>query len=242
MSALEEKLDRMVALLAASERSTKDRQSEADTVSPGVFPQYPVDDIVSPTAAPSDLEGKRFFEVFMTKMVPLFPFVVLPPGMTAEKLRREKPFLYLNISIVACQRASRQREIAKRVKEYVAERIVLPGDHGLEHLQGLLVHLAWLISVSRVKRSSRHGDLGDEVAADMHQSMHVHSSAQLNAFIQLAVAQVISLGLNQGRDALKSLDRPFPYLRADDLKPNQIPERTLEERRVYLGCYYMTVM
>ncbi|KAJ5570610.1 uncharacterized protein N7459_010040 [Penicillium hispanicum] len=237
VSALEAKLDRMVALLAASERSSNDRHSETDP-SPRVSPAY-TDDAA---AAPNDLEGKLFLELFKTKMVPLFPFIVIPPNTTAEQLRREKPFLYLNISIVACQQALRQREISKRVKKYVAEQIVLKGNHSLDLLQGLLVHLAWLMSVSRVQRPHAPGELGDAMNADINHQIYVHGSAQLDAFIQLAVAQIVSMGLNQGTASLKNLDRPFPYLRADDLKPEQIPERTLEERRVYLGCYYMTVM
>jgi hypothetical protein len=43
--------------------------------------------------------------------------------VTAEELRREKPFLYLNISMVACQNAPRQREIVDAVQEYIAEQI-----------------------------------------------------------------------------------------------------------------------
>ncbi|PGH01410.1 hypothetical protein AJ80_09010 [Polytolypa hystricis UAMH7299] len=38
-----------------------------------------------------------FFGTFKTAMTEYFPFVVIPPQVTAEQLRREKPFLFLAV-------------------------------------------------------------------------------------------------------------------------------------------------
>ena len=234
MAALEAKLDRMVALLA-SEQSAKESTSNT---SPGQSSTTYSGD----AATPSDHEAQSFMEIFSTRMVPLFPFIVVPAHMTAEQLRQEKPFLYLNISVVACQEASRQREILSVVREYVAEHIVLRGEHNLDLLQGLMVHLAWYISVSRVPLSNVPGQTADKGNADLGPLNLVQGSAQLDVFLQLSVAQVVSLGLNQGVARMKSLDHPLAYMRATDLHPDQTPPRTLDERRAYLGCYYLTMM
>ena len=234
VAALEAKLDRMVALLA-SEQSAKESTSNT---SPGQSSTTYSGD----AATPSDHEAQSFMEIFSTRMVPLFPFIVVPAHMTAEQLREEKPFLYLNISVVACQEASRQREILSVVREYVAEHIVLRGEHNLDLLQGLMVHLAWYISVSRVPLSNAPGQTADKGNADLGPLNLVQGSAQLDVFLQLAIAQVVSLGLNQGVASMKSLDHPLAYMRATDLHPDQTPPRTLDERRAYLGCYYLTMM
>lgn len=189
---------------------------------------------------PSEQEGHAFLEIFRTRMVPMFPFIVIPAHVTPEQLRQEKPFLYLNISMVACQNAPRQRQIAGIAKEYVAEHIVLGGEHSLDLLEGLLVHLAWFISVSRLPRLDIAGRVLDN--ENEEQRRKLSGIAQLDAFVQLARAQAISLGLNQEQNIMRSLERPIVYLRHLDLESGEIPVRTLEERRAYLGCYYVIAM
>ena len=188
---------------------------------------------------PNRQEGDALLEIFKTRMSPLFPFVVVPAHITAEQLRREKPFLFLNIVMISCQDAVRQRDIVTAVKQYVAEHIVSEGEHNMDLLQGLLVHLSWFISVPRLPEESTNSDCAN---IDVSPAANINISAQLDILLQLAMAQIISLNLNQGRSALRSLDRPLSYLKAADIQPNQIPPRTLEERRAYLGCYYLSVM
>lgn len=170
----------------------------------------------------------------------MFPFIVVPAHVTPDQLRQEKPFLYLNISMVACQNAPRQREISGIVKEYVAEHIVLRGEHSLDLLEGLLVHLAWFVSVSRLPRLDIAGRALDN--ENEEQRHRLSGITQLDAFVQLARAQAISLGLNQGQNMMRSLDKPIVYLRHLDLQNGEPPVRTLEERRAYLGCYYVIAM
>ncbi|KAJ5971680.1 uncharacterized protein N7479_001598 [Penicillium vulpinum] len=231
VAALEAKLDRMVAMLAASERSARERlESDPATRSSSTFEEN--------TAAPDEIEGQVLMEIFLKKMFPLFPFLVIPPHVTAEELRREKPFLYLNISMVACQNAPRQREIADAVQAYVAEHIVMRGEHSLDLLQGLMVNVAWFISVSRSPRSNPGEQLPDGRKFD--ETHHVvRNTAQLDTFVHLLVAQSLSSGLNQALTYQKNLNYPLTYLKEN---VNEDPVRTLEERRTYLGCYYLTTM
>ena len=184
----------MVALLAASGPVTTDPSDVG-----------PSPDLSSKTeedaAIPSEQEGNTFMEIFRTRMVPLFPFIVIPDNMTSEQLRREKPFLYLNISMVACQNSPRQREISGIVKEYVAEHIVMMGEHSMDLLQGLLVHLAWFISISRLPRLDITGQLNEKQNGDLRRE--ALGVGQLDAFVQLARAQAISMGLNQEQSIMK---------------------------------------
>lgn len=219
----------MVAMLAASEQNARERLGSGPaTKSLSTFEHN--------TAAPDEAEGQLFMKVFCEKMFPLFPFLVIPPHVTAEELRREKPFLYLNISMVACQNPPRQREIVDAVQEYVAEHIVIRGEHSLDLLQGLLLNVAWFISVSRFPRSSDHPPDVPKIEEPHH---IIRNTAQLDTNVHLLAAQSFSLGLNQEMAYQKSLNYPLTYLKETMAEDHHNPVRTLEERRTYLGCYYL---
>ncbi|KAF7525678.1 hypothetical protein PCG10_004669 [Penicillium crustosum] len=219
----------MVAMLAASEQNVRERvESGPARKSLSTF-EHNID----------EAEGELFMKVFFEKIFPLFPFLVIPPHVTAEELRREKPFLYLNISMVACQNALRQREIVDAVQEHVAEHIVMRGERSLDLLQGLLLNVAWFIVVSRFPR---HGDYPPNVPKVEEPHHIIRSTAQLDTNVHLLVAQSLSLGLNQEMAYQKSLNYPLTYLKDTITEDHHNPVRTLEERRTYLGCYYLITM
>ncbi|CAG8321418.1 unnamed protein product [Penicillium salamii] len=236
IAALEEKLDRMVDMLAASERTARERlDGTTASSSPAVEER-----IIA-----TDLDEEKVLEVFRKQMLLLFPFLMIPSEVTAEELRREKPFLFMNICMVVCQSSVRQREIVKSVQRYVAEHIVMRGEQSLDLLQGLLVNAAWFTSVSRCQPpaastpTSGHSEI---FKAEMEPQSIIRSTSQFDAFVHLLVAQSLSLGLNQELTYQKSLNYPMTYLREALHEPSHNPVRTLEERRTYLGCYYLTTM
>lgn len=232
VAVLEAKLDRMVAMLAASEQNARERLGGGPaTRSLSTFEHN--------TAALDEAEGQLLMKVYLEKMFPLFPFIMIPPNVTAEELRREKPFLYLNIFMIACQNAPRQREIVDAVQEYVAEHIVMRGEHSLDLLQGLLVNVAWFTSVSRFPRPSDHPPNVPKIEEPHH---IIRSTALLDTNVHLLVAQSFSLGLNQEMAYQKRLNYPLTYLKDMINEDHHNPVRTLEERRTYLGCYYLTTM
>ncbi|OQE43291.1 hypothetical protein PENCOP_c003G02827 [Penicillium coprophilum] len=232
VAALEAKLDRMVAMLAAPERSHRERVESGSMRSSSAVEEN--------TAVPDETEGQLLMDVFFKKLFPLFPFVFIPPSVTAEELRREKPFLYLNISMVACQNARRQREIVNIVQAYVAEHIIIRGEHSLDLLQGLLINVAWFISISRFPQHCSYDQSPDAPKID---GPHVaRSTTQLDTFAHLLVAQSYSLGLNQGLTYQKNMNYTLTHLKEAMNEEHPNPVRTLEERRTYLGCYYLTTM
>lgn len=69
---------------------------------------------------------------------------MLPPQMTAEKLRREKPFLFLAIlTATLCDNMPLQRKLETEVKKATSECLIFDGPVSFEVLQGILVHIAW---------------------------------------------------------------------------------------------------
>ena len=227
----------MVALLGASDRSAQDLQSNAST-----SPEQSSSAYLDNNTAAHNEKAKEILDIFITKMAPLFPFIVIAAHISAEQLHREKPFLFLNISMVACQNPARQQEIVRKVEVYVAEHVVLRGEHSMDLLQGLLVHVAWFIAVPRMAHSHSSERPADKLNPEWNGHHYARSGSHIDVFLNLARAQIISLNLHQGIAALKSSDRPLSYLRLADLMPGQVLARTLEERRAYLGCYYISVM
>jgi hypothetical protein len=172
-------------------------------------------------------------------MIPMFPFVPMPSYTSAEELRRERPFLYLNISMIASPNPARQQELSNTIKKYLADRIIMRGERSLDLLQGLLVHLTWFISVSRVHQTNFSGPIdGPAPNSNLPPKQPTQGTAQLDAFLHLAMAQTISLGLNQDPSSPKTMNQPIAYLSQVDLHRDRTPPRTMEDRRTYLGCYY----
>ncbi|KAJ5296100.1 hypothetical protein N7508_010921 [Penicillium antarcticum] len=233
---LEAKLDRMVAMLAASERTARERV-EADSTPRSYSARE------ESAASPGDTDSQLLMEVFMNRMLPLFPFVVISAHVTAEDLRRDKPFLYMNIAMIACPNAIRQREIADAMQEYVAEHIIIKGEQSLDLLQGLLVNVTWFTTVSRFPRGTAWCENNSDTTRFETDARHVmRNTAQVDNFVHLLVAQSVGLGLNQEPAYQKNLNYPLTYIRETMQGDIHNPIRTLEERRAYLGCYYMTTM
>lgn len=88
--------------------------------------------------------ANNFLSIFRAVMIPHFPFVVIPSHVTAEVLRKEKPFLFLTVMTVASfDNLPLQRALGEEVKKVISERIIVSGEVSFEMLQGLLVYLAW---------------------------------------------------------------------------------------------------
>jgi hypothetical protein len=85
-------------------------------------------------------------EMYKTEMMPHFPFVIVPPHVSAERLRTETPFMFLAMMTVAnFHDLAAQEQLGNRFKDMVTDKVLYGGDDclELEYLQGLLIILAW---------------------------------------------------------------------------------------------------
>jgi len=86
---------------------------------------------------------------YRTTLTPYCPFVIISPRINAEKLRRERPFLFLAIITAALyDNMPLQRKLEMEVKKTISECMIGGGKITFEVLQGLLVHIAWYGSIS----------------------------------------------------------------------------------------------
>jgi hypothetical protein len=89
-------------------------------------------------------EADRLLDLYRTTFSVLFPFVPIPPPVTALALLEHSPFLFRTIiQAVAPQNGAIQRDVSRWFREYIAQHMIVNQEKRLEILQALLVYLAW---------------------------------------------------------------------------------------------------
>ncbi|KAJ5288147.1 hypothetical protein N7478_003833 [Penicillium angulare] len=112
--------------------------------------------------------ANALLRAYRTTLAPYCPFVIIPPQIDAEKLRREKPFLFLTIIMAALyNNMPLQRKLEKEVKKAISERMMGGGKITFEVLQGLLVHIAWCQYHSRPRRYAQYLHLAISIITDL---------------------------------------------------------------------------
>lgn len=114
-------------------------------------------------------KGQVYLDLFRTKMITYFPFVLIPETMSIRDLDRDKPCLCLAVMCAASATDPRlQKVMGELFSEMVAMRLIKNvWFYGLDLLQGLLVVLAWAHFLPRPLRYSQHLSLAASIVADM---------------------------------------------------------------------------
>ncbi|KAJ0421602.1 hypothetical protein BJY00DRAFT_107203 [Aspergillus carlsbadensis] len=164
-----------------------------------------------------DIEtAERYLKLFKTKLIPHFPFVVVPQDISIKQLRQKKPFLCLAILASASyENMPLQRALGAQFKKAVASRLIIGGEISFELLQGLMVFLAW---------------------------SHYHSRPhRYTQFLQLAISLVVDLRLDRPpqTETWKTALRFDPQNIPQEQTLNR-PSWGSDEQRAVLGCYYLS--
>lgn len=121
----------------------------------------------------------------------MFPFVVIAPDATPERLKAERPFLFSAICMAASiADVSSMRGQMVALTQQLMNEMMVESNRSLDLLQGILVMLAWYQN-------------------------HCLIHAQLNNLLHLAQALLADLGLNrsaevQERSNVMLLNPPMP--------------------------------
>lgn len=214
----------MAALLASSQRLVDTGNTSTPSLSecqkavrsPNSTPISTPDEQI----LPSDDEAQLMLGIFRSHMAPQFPFVVIPLDMTPAELQKEKPFLYLTIMMVSCH-AERSRQIAlsRHIREYLANAVIVRVEMSLDLLQGLMVWLAWY-------------------------HFQLQLDGQLTYIYHLMLSLLVDLDLSKKASKYDRSKPSWSSLRAAKFHQHRQvpPERSLEERRTFLGCFYLSSM
>lgn len=91
-------------------------------------------------------------ETYKANMAPLFPFVVVPPHMSSDQLRKQRPFLWKGVIMQACHLdCARQIALGQELLGDIAQAALTKPEKSLDLLQGLEILIAWSVS-----RSAHH--------------------------------------------------------------------------------------
>lgn len=134
---------------------------------------------------------EELLAIYRNNLMPVFPFVLVPPDMTPERLKAENPFLLSAIRMAASiSDVSSMRGQMFALTQQLTNEMMVESNRSMDLLQGILVMLAWYQN---------------------HCLMH----AQLNNLLHLAQALLADLGLNrspevQERSNVMVLNPPAP--------------------------------
>ncbi|KAB8226356.1 hypothetical protein BDV33DRAFT_226852 [Aspergillus novoparasiticus] len=155
-------------------------------------------------------------DIYRTEMTIHFPFVVIPPQVTAPDLRQQKPFLFLAVlASAAYSNMPLQRLLGKEIKKVIASRMITGGEVSFELLQGMLVFLAW---------------------------SHYHSRPhRYTQFLQLAIGLMVELRLDRPPQT-KTWKTALRFNKEYTLDDEEYirPSWGLDEQRAVVGCYYLS--
>ncbi|KAF2274393.1 uncharacterized protein EI97DRAFT_127762 [Westerdykella ornata] len=158
---------------------------------------------------------EHIFRRYVDDICPRFPAVLLPPGMTAEEMRRKKPLLLLAI-LSGCSTGSAlpilgqhaQQRLGDLFKHYLGQLMIFNSEKSLELIQALQVAVLWY---RPPVRSEEH-----------------------NFCLMVNSAVALANEMHLTRPAAPEWN-PRP-----SQKPHLEPS-SLEARRAYLVCYYLTM-
>lgn len=91
----------------------------------------------------SSLEAEECLNHFRTFKLQYFPFVHIPFEKRAAQLQKERPFLWLCIMAISSKSTARQYELGLKIREKVAQEMIVQADHSIDLLLGLLTFIGW---------------------------------------------------------------------------------------------------
>ncbi|KAK1759801.1 hypothetical protein QBC47DRAFT_294045 [Echria macrotheca] len=165
----------------------------------------------STTTEPSAREADAALDLFRSQMLPYFALVHLPPHLTAQQLRRNRPFLFRAIVAVASptqQRRARGREL-KRILTHDA---VLENQSSMDLLLGVLVYTAW------------------------GHDQYTNRSGTLSRLMMLAMSLVYDMRLHKPLPPDTHMIGAYAGFKCN----SDATEDTFECKRALLGCYLLS--
>lgn len=91
----------------------------------------------------SDEEADERLVIFREQMLKYFPFLSLPPNVTARQLCSTRPFLFRSIAAVSTPLTQERIVASRNFKKELAQRMVIDNEASIDLLLGLLVFSSW---------------------------------------------------------------------------------------------------
>jgi hypothetical protein len=195
----------------------------------------------SPPANGHDFElhkANDLLDIFRNQMSKYFPFVNISQATSAEELRLKRPFLYMCILAATTRDCSEQARLGKQVMEQLTEKVFVCGERNIDLLLGVLTYSGWyvipdlILLLEFIIRSS------DPliIMFAFRGFWCCFAKPQYTSLMATAMVLIWDLGLS----------RPIPMEYHKNIFESAFagsgppsPERSLEERRAFLGSYFL---
>jgi len=92
---------------------------------------------------PRPVEAAEYLINFQTYKSKQLPFLYIPSTIRAQQLRHERPFLYMCIMAVSSKSTSQQQALVRKIRQTVAQEIVVQCESNIDLLLGLLIFIGW---------------------------------------------------------------------------------------------------
>ena len=129
--------------------SSSSKQSEQSVPQPQPVFAYPIFDNLQDAISKGFItlgQAGDAIELFRSRQS-AFPFVVIPPNLSLDSLRRQRPFLFLAILCCGTEPSFKlQQHIELELRENLSRRVLVNGEKSLDLLQGILVYLTWYVA------------------------------------------------------------------------------------------------
>ncbi|KAL4901454.1 hypothetical protein BDW74DRAFT_181742 [Aspergillus multicolor] len=99
--------------------------------------------LVHPSLMPGADEANPYLDRFRREFIHYFPVIVISPSMTAERLRQDRPLLWLSIMTVASTRTAQQVALSKKTRSVFEREAYGEGARNIDFLLAVLVYTAW---------------------------------------------------------------------------------------------------
>lgn len=189
---------------------------------PGAMPHdHPV---VAAVSQPMEDISAACFDTFRSRMLLHFPIIYLPPTLTVEQLRRDRPLLFQAIVCVAWPFAREREARGIELKRTLCEAAFLRQTHGnmnqpggidsvVDLLLGLMTYIAW----------------GWD---------HVHHRGNLSRLVMLCMSLVGGLYLD--RPALDAHHTASLLVSGPSGTASSSTQLSAETHRAVLGCFVLS--
>jgi hypothetical protein len=193
------------------------------------------------TPLPTVGEAEDILKIFRNEALSHFPFISIPQSISADELRREKPFTYLAVIAITSIKLSQQMEISRIIIKQVAERVFMEAERNIDLLFGILTFTAWFVPQSNVS-SCFYSDeflILNESNCWRRYYSQLHDIRHLTALAAAAKVLVFDLGLLRvPLNESHSLIEEALYKTVKVVIVNS--SKTLDEKRALLGYFILS--
>ncbi|KAF7537185.1 hypothetical protein G7Z17_g12894 [Cylindrodendrum hubeiense] len=146
---------------------------------------------------PTPQEGDMLLEHYRATHADLFPFVIVPKGVTSSELRQNRPFVWKAAMMVSCfLDGTRQQKLGKEMLIEVGQAAFVDGSKNLDLLHGLQMLVSWAMCVN----------LGFKEDASLRGAEYLRNMDHMRAYAGTYYLNTLVFTANKRPDALMNTD------------------------------------